>query len=550
MEGARGKRKRTDSDTASAVKQEEVAEPAAPPPREPPGPGKCQICGVDITKEIKVKCAVCRDFEMCITCFSVGAEVGTHKRDHPYNGMENAQFPFFTEDWGASDELLLLEGIENFGLGNWTDVAEHVGKPADDCQRHYYEVYITGPTAPEPDVARVLSRPKYDNGKKIEGGPANILEVVAQGVIPEVKDYIMQTKLKTAAGAASRATNAQKGKPKGGSQNLPDAAGFIPRRGDFETEWDQDAEIFIADMIFSDDDTEIERKMKIKALNVYNSRLDERALRKQFVLERGLLDVKKTQKKEKERMKEADRDNLHKRLQLFSRFMPQQEYDELVAGLARERQLRRTIEQLKQYREVGIRTVAEGLQYDQERDRREKDMLNRRARGGYFGGKNLFGAAAQAHVSALRRLKRDEALPSPLPGIAKQRDAERVAAMSALAAGDPRRLRPNNARPPPLDVQGMRGGELLSQREQELCSTLRLEPETYLRVKDTLVMEGVKRGHLRKAVARTLVKMDVNKTGRIYDFLVSAGFVAGDSPGDGDGGEGPSGGDAVASTSS
>lgn len=34
--------------------------------------------------------------------------------------------PLFTDDWGADEELLLLEGIELYGLGNWQDVSDHV----------------------------------------------------------------------------------------------------------------------------------------------------------------------------------------------------------------------------------------------------------------------------------------------------------------------------------------------------------------------------------------------------------------------------------------
>ena len=46
-------------------------------------------------------------------------------------------------------------------------------------------------------------------------------------------------------------------------------------------------------MEFSDDDTEEERKLKFLVLEYYNARIDERVRRKRFVIERGLLDVKK-----------------------------------------------------------------------------------------------------------------------------------------------------------------------------------------------------------------------------------------------------------------
>jgi transcriptional adapter 2-alpha len=66
----------------------------------------------------------------------------------------------------------------------------------------------------------------------------------------------------------------------------------MPLRGDFDIEYDNDAELLLAEMEFNDDDKESELKMKYKLLEIYNARLDERIKRKKFVIERGLLDLK------------------------------------------------------------------------------------------------------------------------------------------------------------------------------------------------------------------------------------------------------------------
>lgn len=67
---------------------------------------------------------------------------------------------------------------------------------------------------------------------------------------------------------------------------------------------------------------------------------------------------------------------------------------------------------------------------------------------------------------------------------------------------------------------------LLTPAEQTLCSQLRILPKPYLVVKETLVREYARRGgKLRRREARDLVKIDVNKTSRIWDFLVQAGFL-------------------------
>lgn len=53
------------------------------------GGGKynCDYCQKDITGKIRIKCAVCPDFDLCVECMSVGAEITPHKCDHPYRVM-------------------------------------------------------------------------------------------------------------------------------------------------------------------------------------------------------------------------------------------------------------------------------------------------------------------------------------------------------------------------------------------------------------------------------------------------------------------------------
>lgn len=54
----------------------------------------------------------------------------------------------------------------------------------------------------------------------------------------------------------------------------------MPKRGDFETDYDEEAETRICEMEFYDDDTKEERDLKFLVLEYYNKRLDERTRRK------------------------------------------------------------------------------------------------------------------------------------------------------------------------------------------------------------------------------------------------------------------------------
>lgn len=54
----------------------------------------CNYCNKDISGKIRIKCVVCPDFDLCIECFSVGAEVKPHRSNHPYRVMVSTQFLF------------------------------------------------------------------------------------------------------------------------------------------------------------------------------------------------------------------------------------------------------------------------------------------------------------------------------------------------------------------------------------------------------------------------------------------------------------------------
>jgi hypothetical protein len=68
------------------------------------------------------------DFDLCVECFSVGVEVGDHKNTHAYCVMDYLAFPLFEPQWGADEEILFLEAIDMYGIGNWQAIAEHVGQ--------------------------------------------------------------------------------------------------------------------------------------------------------------------------------------------------------------------------------------------------------------------------------------------------------------------------------------------------------------------------------------------------------------------------------------
>ncbi|KAF6003827.1 hypothetical protein F1559_002149 [Cyanidiococcus yangmingshanensis] len=120
---------------------------------------RCNYCSRDVSNCTRITCAACSDFDLCISCFSVGACLYPHELSHPYRVVEHVSRPVFSSDWSAEEEMRLLEGLEIYGPGNFHTVAEYVGtKSKIKCEQHYLEVYLDAEdTAPLPNPKRMVT---------------------------------------------------------------------------------------------------------------------------------------------------------------------------------------------------------------------------------------------------------------------------------------------------------------------------------------------------------------------------------------------------------
>jgi len=71
----------------------------------------------------------------------------------------------------------------------------------------------------------------------------------------------------------------------------------------------------------------------------------------------------------------------------------------------------------------------------------------------------------------------------------------------------------------PIDVTFFPGSDLLTDEEFEVCCVLRLTPQQYFASRKTLVENHRRIGFYRKSAAQKMLKIDVNKTGKLYDFF-------------------------------
>ncbi|KAJ4704082.1 Transcriptional adapter [Melia azedarach] len=471
----------------------------------------CNYCNKDITGKIRIKCAVCPDFDLCIECFTVGAEVTPHKSNHPYRVMDNLSFPLICPDWNADDEILLLEGIEMYGLGNWAEVAEHVGtKTKELCIEHYNSVYMNSPFFPLPDMSHVVGKNKkellamakgHSEDKKAAGSsmPGELMvKDESPFSPPRVKVEEMHKD-----GPSGRGLNAAdpqtersfKGKKPISSANdgpsLVEMSGYNPKRQEFDPEYDNDAEQLLAEMEFKDTDTEEEREIKLRVLRIYSKRLDERKRRKDFILERGLLHLSPFEKD----LSPEER-AICRRYDVFMRFLSKEEYEDLMQTVIAERRTLKRIQDLKEARAAGCRTSAEADRYLELKWRREAEEASRRAKDSAHAGPSSLGGANAFMAS---------------DSVGKESNRPVTQASSSHV---------NN-----LDIMGFNETQLLSEAEKRLCCEIRLAPPLYLRMQEIISREIFSGNVNKKADVHRLFKMEPSKIDRVYDMLVKKGLA-------------------------
>ena len=90
----------------------------------------------------------CKGLDLCVNCFAecVTIKQGdiNHSCSHSYSVINKLNFPIYSHDWTAEEELLLFEGLERFGYGNWADIAEHMAtdKTKEELEAHYDLFYL------------------------------------------------------------------------------------------------------------------------------------------------------------------------------------------------------------------------------------------------------------------------------------------------------------------------------------------------------------------------------------------------------------------------
>lgn len=471
-------------------------------------------------------------------CFANGSSSNAHQpATHPFRVIEQNSFPIFDREWGADEELLLLEGAEIYGLGSWADIADHIGgyRHKDEVRDHYLKTYIESPNFPLPkrcsphdmELANEISREEFQARKKRR--------------IEERRE------------AAKNAPALQpKTKPTASVPSCHEIQGYMPGRLEFETEYANEAEEAVQHMQFDPGDginprtgeLEPEMELKLTVMEIYNNRLTQRAERKKVMFEHNLLEYRENTKAEKKRSKE-ERELLNK-AKPFARIMNRVDFEQFCQGLIDELNLRQAIAQLQEWRSVRIGDLRSGEKYEQEKALRIQKSMP-------------LGSMDRERLATAQRSKQQSA-PEPPSGAALlvspdlpiRPSATTGASNAGGANGIKAETNGNQAnggsvvvangtgssklkytpqpipgvQPLTLTQENAPDLHLLTPEEVKLCETLRIQPKPYLMIKEQILKEAVKgNGSLKKKQAKEICRLDSQKGSRIFDFMVNAGWV-------------------------
>lgn len=489
----------------------------------------CDVCSIDITSTVRISCAnsACREYDLCVPCFSRGESSKNHDpRTHEYHVVEQNSIPIYTEDWGADEEILLLEGAERYGLGSWADISEHIGgyRGKDETRDHYIVTYINSSLFPLPELADPKDTDLYERIPKEE------FQARKKRRIEERKE---------AAKAAPPATPKQK--PTASVPACHEVQGYMPGRLEFETEFANDAEEAVQHMSFEPGDgldpvtgeMDEETRLKMTVFDIYNSKLTARMERKRIIFEHNLLEYKKNNMIDKKRTK--DERNLLDKAKPFARMMNHEDFELFNRDLLLEHNLRIAISQLQEWRQNGIVDLKHGEKY-------ETDKQARIARNQPQGSFDRMAASLQKKSSQLQppdapteasklttpelplRFQRKpktvpqftDALKPQQPVVENEFDKMFAEAANGtdspaqkpkvryvaqpLTGTTPWKLEEDKNLAPDL--------QLLSEEEVQLCNNLHIRPKPYLALKEGLLKEAMKQGgHMKKKEARGVCRV-------------------------------------------
>lgn len=301
----------------------------------------CTYCQEEI-HGVRVQCCACLDFDICLQCFSTGAEIGSHKSDHAYRFIDHCTVSIFggKSNWTGREQLQLLDAIEEYGLGNWDDISKYIEtKTHEEVRDEYTLRYLTGSI-----------------------GKATWREVNDQR--PDVQDLVKEDTGPLAPNVIAKLP------PLDITFEEARSLGYTPFRDDFEREYEYDisAEQLASSLELNmTEDSDVEIALKLAQVDMYVRRLRERCRRKRVIRDYQLVRKFFQSHKKEATISQPGRslEQFNEILRPFSQFLTSGEWTRLVESLNKEQSIRNRIDELIRYRSMGLTSQEEIVHYEQ-----------------------------------------------------------------------------------------------------------------------------------------------------------------------------------------
>ncbi|XP_070181068.1 transcriptional adapter 2-beta-like [Littorina saxatilis] len=432
----------------------------------------CGYCQRDITG-LLIRCVECTEFDLCLQCFSCGVESGPHKKEHKYRvGHVGGPAAFELEKpWSLAEEHMLLDAVEQYGFGNWSDVAGHVETRTEtECEEHYVQYYIHGnigkATFPSESTSRVTDH------SCPEGGPLS----------PSITTPLPPLEL---------------------SLQEQQELGYMPLRDDFEREYDNEAETLVSGLAINAEDDDLDLSVKLSCIGKYRVRLRERDRRKRIARTHSLISTSVIPNKNcktpnpKRKFAKEDREFVEK-MKVFTPFQMSEDLERLQDGLLKEKEEKAKITDMSELRKQGVTILSDVEEFEEEKFKREKRKENRKK------------------LNSLSTPKRNSTVSKKAEGKVEKLD---------ILIDDDDIKDEEEAMEDNKEMATMPGYDLLSEREKKLCNSIHMLPANYNTIKTCIIKDYLQRRQGVPVKIRFPSGMDKTHRRRIMSFLSDNGWI-------------------------
>lgn len=388
----------------------------------------------------------------------------------------------------------MLDLILKHGFANWDDISKDIyTKTASECKEHYFHYYFGGIF--EKTLGLTLNT--YDR----ELVP-NLYKLKC--IVPPRYDL--------------------------DSCNFKKISGYRCARGDFDNPYDPSAESIFNHDYLGDDylsensiDTTLTDELKCAVFRVYNNKLIERHRRYKIMKKHGLLMTGKAftwMSKHAEAL--GGNSNIGRyggagKFVSLMQLVPAITFDIIVEGIQHAYDLKQMYFKLTELRKYGITTFNGAQIYYKYNSKRQSKIRDKRI----LQFESKIDWRMKFTDQTYTALQNQILMSSALPGSVPRRKAAPLQVIGKKISSEKLSFYLFKC----WLLLGLPGYEKLTEDEKGLCSSVRIFPAAYVEYKSILTNENSKNGYLRLADARKLLKIDVNKTRQMYDFLLKHGII-------------------------